>query len=287
MTSQLPPLQPTTACWFNRVRLVRSGIWAGQERWRKVLAHYGSYEQFAYGTHTEATREWRRDHRREWRLRLQDAIICSPWSGVLAWDVDDPEEFARTRTGQLIGRQHAHTTRGDHFHILGDARLVQPSDWPVQDKIDSADHIKSCGFVPWPGSEHYTGQTYEPTDLWRSGQLLIVSPRLIAATNADLADQKRRRREAGIGGGGGGSGGTGGGHDGELAGQVLSMVLRGLTKEQCWAEWRKIAIPRDPGWPFEREDFERHYRSALRKAQEIREQEDQMAQSALWMGEAR
>jgi P4 family phage/plasmid primase-like protien len=77
----------------------------------------------------------------------------------------------------------------------------------------------------------------------------------------------------------GGPGGGGGGHDGEIAATVLSDVLRGLDKEQCYAEWLKIAVPRDPGWPFTVEDFERHYRGAARKAEQIRAGEGQVDQA--------
>lgn len=72
-------------------------------------------------------------------------------------------------------------------------------------------------------------------------------------------------------GGHGGAGGTGGGHDGEVAATVLSNVLRGLSEAECYEEWLKVAIGRDPSRPFRRADFtRRHYRTALRRAAEIR-----------------
>ena len=69
----------------------------------QVLAHEGGYEQFRYGTHTETT--WTGNS-------FQKAIICSPWSGVIAVDVHNETEYKTTRTGQLIGREHAISTRG-------------------------------------------------------------------------------------------------------------------------------------------------------------------------------
>lgn len=73
---------------------------------------------------------------------------------------------------------------------------------------------------------------------------------------------------------GGGGDGRGGGHDGQVAATVLSNILRGMDKEQCYAEWLKTAIPQDPSRPFRRADFERHYgnerHGALAKAAKIR-----------------
>lgn len=72
----------------------------------------------------------------------------------------------------------------------------------------------------------------------------------------------------------GGHGGAGGGHDGQVAATVLADILRGLSKEQCYEQWLKTAVPQDPSRPFRRADFERHYgdeqHGALAKANAIR-----------------
>jgi hypothetical protein len=77
----------TTARWRNRRRRVQGGYESkGQnyDKWRKVLAHQGGYEQFSYGTDTEAgTQPSRNDG------PTQRAIIGSPQSGVIHVDVDD------------------------------------------------------------------------------------------------------------------------------------------------------------------------------------------------------
>ncbi len=262
------PILLTTARWLNRKHRVRDANPKGGEpgyhdRWSKVLAHTGPYEQFAYGTDTPS----------DWQGRLQRCLICYFGSGLIAVDVDDEQAFLGTRTGQLIGRANAVSVRGDHFHIVIDARGVPEADWPRQGMIDSANHIKSKGFIPLPGCMHYSGERYEP--VLQPGPVRWT-PELIAAINADLADERERRRKAGVNGNGNGSGGEGGGHDGEIWGEVLKMVLRGLSKDECYAEWAKIAIPRDPGWPFTADDFERHYGSAARKAEQIRAEEIQV-----------
>jgi hypothetical protein len=304
---QLPPLKLTTARWRNRRRKVRDSFpdhnGPGYSfKWSKVLAHSGTgiYGRFRYGE----------DHPSDWPFRggqdegpLQKGLILCPASGMGGVDVDrengytepgsagrpanylnDPQYrpgwpeyyvpgFLDTRTAALIGRQHALTTRGpDHYHILLDCRAIPPQDWPRQRPIAGAD-IKTNGFIPVPGSWHYSGEQYELTDFGKHGRPGYVTawPELIEAIKADQDDLARARRAGGAQGGGGG--GDGGGHDGEIAGAVLSMVLRGLSREQCYAEWLKIATARNPSWQFDDGDFERHYGSAVRKAEQIRADE--------------
>lgn len=235
------------------------GEWT--ERWSKVLAHQGGYEQFRYGTDTPAgTQPSKGDG------LLQRNIIGSLWSGVILLDVDREQEFLTTRTAQHIGRADAISKRGWGFHDLIDARKVPPEHWPRQGPIAGAD-IKSCGFIPMPGCEHYSGELYQP--VWQPGPM-IATPELIAAINADRAEQTGRNHERYAGGG------DGGGHDGEVAAEVLRMVLRGLDQEACYQLWLRIAIPHDAAWPFEQEDFERHYGGAVRKAHKIRKQNAQL-----------
>jgi hypothetical protein len=282
MTGQWQPLLLTTARWLNSRKRTQGRDLYGNRvygwKWAKVLAHTGPYGQFTYGC----------DHPSDWpdrgfarRRELQVCIINYLGSGAMTMDVDDEQQFLNTRTGQLIGRAdaisvHTHRTPAgctDHFHILIDARGVSEADWPVQGMIDSANHIKSKGFIPAPGCKHWDSELYEPVPGWRGP--VPWSPRLIAAIHADLEQERQRRDEQRRrhGGGGSGGGGEGGGRDGDVAATVLGNILRGLSKEQCYAEWRKIAIPRDPGWEYTREDFERHYgdetRGALAKARRI------------------
>lgn len=263
--AQFPPLRLTFAQWRNRRRIVRGFHGEWDEKWSKVLAHTGSLDQFAYGTSTPS--DWYPGARGS-DGPLQRCQINTPTTGTITIDVDDEAAFLATRTAQLTGRQDAISTRGDRFHILIDARAVPPGAWPVQGPIPGAD-IKANGWVPVPGSWHYSGEMYAPV-IHPGGWVRVVhgTPGLIAAIKTDR--EEHRAASEGASGGGHSGGGQGGGHDGEVAAKVMSMVLRGLTKEECYAEWLKIAIPHDPSWPFERDDFERHYgdetRGALAKA---------------------
>jgi hypothetical protein len=285
----LPQLQLTTGWWRNRKRYARDIRGERTERWSKVLAHAGKYEQFRYGCNHPASTQASRGDGPD-----QRAIICCPGSGTIAVNVDVEELFMTTRTGQLIGREQALTTRGFGFHVFIDARTVPPEHWPKQGPIAGGD-IKSNGFIPFPGCWHYSGDQYELADHGGGvrGMIVPATPELIAAINADRADHDRQRRAAGGSSSSNGhGGGDGGGHDGELAGAVLSMILRGLDKEQCYTEWLKIAVPRDPDWAYERHDFERHYgdetRGALAKARKQQEYGRLICQAVTaWLGNRR
>lgn len=203
----LPPLRFTTVCWFNRWK---------NGGYSKVLAAYGIgvYKTFAYGTHTPPSALWLRHHRAERRI-LQTGIVCTAPSGVIMTDVDFLAEYRGTRTAKLIGREHAFTARrDDRFHIAIDARAVPLADWPRKRPIAGADII-SNGFVPWPGSEHYSGEIYKPT--YMPWYVVWPWPGLIEAIHADQADERPRRQ------GGGGGHGCGGG-----SGEPVDIA--GLTK---------------------------------------------------------
>lgn len=259
------PLLPTLARWFNTKRRRHDDHDGWTEKWIKKLAHTGPVTQFAYGTNTRST----------WPGRFWYCQMCTWVSKTIAADVDGPE-FASTRTARFISREQAFTFQDEssefHYHALIDARLVPASDWPGQGPIAGGD-IKSAGFIPMPGSGHWSGGRYELAH--NPAVIVPATPALMAAMIADRADEDARRRALGMHTGSGGNGGGGGqGHDGQVAATVLGNILRGMDKEQCYAEWLKVAIPADPADPFEREDFERHYgderRGALAKANAIR-----------------
>ena len=249
------PLLPTLARWLNK-KLRRYDDHDGwTERWIKKLAHTGPVTQFAYGTNTRST----------WAGRFWYCQICSIVSRTVAVDVDSESEFASTRTAQFISREQAFTFQAEFgYHALIDSRLVPASDWPGQGPIAGGD-IKSAGFIPMPGSGHWSGGLYELAHY--PAVIVPATTALMAAIIADRADEDARRRAQGLHTG---SGGGGGGHDGQVAATVLGNVLRGLSKERCYAEWLKVAVARDPSWPFEAEDFERHYGTAVAKAGQIR-----------------
>ena len=266
------PLRLTTARWMNRRRRVRDVRGEQTERFSKVIAHTGTYGQFEYGTDTDS----------DWTGHLQRAIICSPKSGVFAVDVDDEPSYMATRTARHITRADALTTRGGGYHVLIDARMVPRDKWPKQGPIPGAD-IKSTGFIPVPGCLHFSEERYQPVLHDGLSRVVTATPEMIAAINADRNDHHPAASANG-------HGGHGGGHDGEIAGATLAMVIKRLRDgwqpgteltEDVYREWLTVAIPRDPSYPFDRDDFDRHYGGALHKALEIIKTGDQPLPGAM------
>ena len=91
--------------------------------------------------------------------------------------------------------------------------------------------------------------------------IVPATPALMAAMIADRADEDARRRALGLHTGSGGAGGGGHGHDGQVAATVLGNILRGMDKEQCYAEWLKVGHPGGSG----RAVRARGLRAALRR----------------------
>ena len=141
------PVRPTLVPWHN-AQHPDTGEWIKKLALKGVRLH-----QFGYGSVT----------RSPWNRRdLQWGQLCTEGARVFVIDVDDAARYAGTRTGQLLGRQHAMTARDElHFHVWADTRGVPPGQWPRQCKIAGADS-RSNSFVPVPGSLHYSGMRYEP-----------------------------------------------------------------------------------------------------------------------------
>ena len=256
------PLRLTFGRWFNR-RVVYKDPHDGEhaERWSKVLAHRGQYaDLFAYGTDTDS--DWNRSD-------LQVCTIHAPNTGTIGVDVDAADEYlARCPLAAFIRREHAVSTRGGGWHVVVDMRGVPRDQWPTQGPVPGGD-LKANGFLPVPGSTHYSGERYEPV-IWPGNRVYFVTctPQILAAMHASRALMPGTA-------GSDGSGGSGGGHDGEIAAQVLGWVRQAVNtgrdpadlavKGEIYQQWLQIAIAQDPGWPFTAEDFERHYRTAVAK----------------------
>lgn len=239
------PLAWTTAQWHNEGKA-------------KILAHTGTYGQFAYGTHTPS--RWSRQD-------LQLAIVCSPESGVIAIDVDDAALFLGSQTARIVSRSDAATVRSSRFHIYVDARYIARGKWPRQGPAGSGPvswgDIKSNGFVAAPGCTHHTGMEYIPT----GHGAVTASAALIEALMADRASYTPEPGQ---------SAGNGGGHDGQMMSAVIRWILDGHDREACFERWcAKAGKEENPSWPYENQDFERHYRSAERYAGHIAWKEEQ------------
>lgn len=150
----------TTGRWFNKLK--PSGKTAKAPAYKQGF----TYDEFAYG-------EDKPEQFTPAGSPLQDSIICAPSARVLAIDVDYPEALGASRLGHALAdaRERAVSRRGDHFHVLLDMRAVPLASWPQQGRTPWGD-IKAAGFIPMPGSRHWTGAAYEPAaDGWPSAQL--------------------------------------------------------------------------------------------------------------------
>ena len=281
--SALEPLRPTTARWLNRRRRVRDDRGEWGDKWAKVLAHTGHLTQFEYGTDTPT----------DWSGRgFQKCLIGAEHTRMAFPDVDDWDRFSVTPLGRALATRGLPIShRGpSHCHYALDMRAVPPGRWPGQASLygdSDIGHLKSNGWIPVPGSVHWSEELYEPirnargrTDvIWADEELLGLLEHAVSF--------------GGINGGGGSghdSGGSGRGHDDEVSAACMGMILRRLRagwrpgpelKEDVYREWTAVAIPHDPSYPFERGDFERHYgdgrQGGLEEALRI------IADEAAWM----
>lgn len=274
------PLRFTLGRWFNKLR--DDGGWSKAPAYREGF----TYDGFAYGSDTpeQFTPE----------TPVQYSIICSPATGVLAIDVDYPENLASSRTGEHVSWQDAVSSRGGHFHVLVDMRDVEPQDWPVQGRTAWGD-VKAAGFVPWPGSVHYSGEQYAAAGDWQS-RVVTCTPELAAALRADR-DEHALRRLAEARGRLGLSTGTrlpdgaylyasgyvGGTwdqlpdgalcHDDELKDLVWDMhVEYGIDEADVRKAWERLAGAL--GKPWTERDFSRHWHRVPARRAEVLEKDD-------------
>jgi len=280
------PLLPTTARWKNKRRRVRDDRGEWSDRWAKILCHKGPVTQFGYGTDTPS----------DWTGRFQIALMCTWVSKAIVVDVDIEQYFASTRTARFVGRDQAFTQRGEfRYHILIDGRWVPEQDWPGMGPICGGD-IKSAGFVPAPGSEHYGGDQYELA--YRPAMIVPATPELMAAINADRADAEAARAAGRPPGGHRGSGGVAGPcgdldfyeqhgiplgvQDDELY-RLACRHVRSMSEQELFDRLWECAqrSPQRPGDPWLPEDVT----DKIRRAAEFARQSDAGARQAYdaWM----
>jgi hypothetical protein len=278
-----PPLKLTTARWFNRKRRVRDPDPRGGEpgyydRWAKVLAHEGPLTQFAYGTDTPS-----RQNR-----PVQKCIICAPHTGVIGGDIDSWSRLAPTPLGRLLAAHRPIDIRlgGERRHYLLDGRGVPAEQWPAQGALygDSGiGHIKSNGWIPVPGSEHHSGELYEPVIGPGGTTCVIMATPELMATIAEAVSVPSVNGGSGNGGGGHGNGrpplpptevlleqGVPHPHDDNMLRLAGRLCAQGKTKAEAHQVWRAVADKtQDPGYPFTStgrdNDFDRHWDGAAEK----------------------
>jgi phage/plasmid-associated DNA primase len=259
------PFRLTTGRWYNKYD-------PETERTAKapLLKAGFSYDSFAYGSDTPE--QFQPDD----GVPVQVSLICARQTQLLVIDVDHPEQFAVSATGQVVSWANAMSTRGSHFHIGVDMRGAADEDWPVQGRTSWGD-VKSSGFVAAPGSVHYTGEPYQPTAASVPDKLVPWTPELLSALAADKDALVQAKRAAwGMTGAklddgshlyaSGYAGGSwafipDGGlrHDDELKDLLFDMHVRyGREEAECRSEWERLAGALEGPWRDR--DFTRHWR---------------------------
>lgn len=150
------------------------GFRRGIGKWSKKPSIKGAFTEYEYGSvHTVDDPQGHEVIGYPTGLAqeaVQVGVVCSPRSGLLVIDVDDPEAYAETDLGELLPlEEYAYTRRGAGGHIYLDMRHVPTDRWPTQGPIRGGD-IKSAGFVAAAGSLHYSGGRYE-----RTGKPVLVA----------------------------------------------------------------------------------------------------------------
>ena len=118
---------------------------------------------WAYATVARETRE----SIDRWPSSWQVGLITSQRSGILAADIDDPDEFNGWEIDDPPVTASSDTGRDGGYHLIYDGRELAPDDWPVQGDIPGG-QVKSNGFIGVEPSIHPNGKMYRWADLPRS-----------------------------------------------------------------------------------------------------------------------
>ncbi len=87
-----------------------------------------------------------------------------------------------------LRHRHCHGVEPAGPAVLVDGRCIPYELWPRQGPVFGGD-IKSNGWVPVPGSEHFSGDLYEPViSPGNITRVVIATPEMIADIAADRAD---------------------------------------------------------------------------------------------------
>jgi hypothetical protein len=225
-----------------------------EHRYLKKFALEGSVDSYKFGTHVTSY---------PLNLHSQAGIMCSAEACTMVVECDDPDDWDPELLRDAIPT--VRSRRGHHFYFVVDPDLADqmPTDGPIP-----GGDVQTKGFVPAPGTSHPSGVTYE-----------LVADRINIA-DADLLRRLRNAREVQRHaqlqyyrkqGGRGDWTGNGGvnGQDDYLAMSITWPAVRdGKTESEVRALWQAEAnaLPlKDRDDPFTEEDFQRHYRGALRE----------------------
>lgn len=247
--------EPTVLPWKNVIRQVRRGVDRDgipnvEERGVKVMALSQPMTAYERGSKTGLP-------------GCHPGLVCARHTDTLVMDVDD-HAFHDSELGRYFVERgfKPWSTRGASYgranaHYVFDATNVEG--WVKQGPIVGGD-IKSNGFIPLPGTPHWTGDLYEP-QLDENGNLPVNT-----LTQADL-EMFIAARSHRIGGASGSHTGQdlGNGQEPQLLSYTGKLVRGGFPEEEAWNAWLAKAQSfdaADASWPWTAEDrdvFDRHW----------------------------
>lgn len=233
------PFQVTVIPWRNK--------WVDGKGWQKSFARKGAIASYPAGTITPC-----QDNRRSREEREQPGALCAPHTGLLIVECDHEEEFPELGLLPTV-----RSSRGYHYWI--DARGIPAADWPTQGPITGGD-VKSNGFVPMPGCDHWSGVKYEAVN----SELNTATPELMSKLRQLRAEEDSQLKHTRAGGGG--SGTFGHGHNALGCRLTFGWAREGLDKEEARALWYETEVGQHGC-----EDFDFLFDSAVAKIEEIPE----------------
>ena len=250
------PFKYTVAPFHNELEVVEYGKCSDgspmlMDVWKKVISNTGPFSQYEYGTITP--RNTKDD---------QHAAVCTPTSKLVVVDVDNLALAESTAVYQALGDLYGTPTvtrsnAPDHQHWHLDYRAF-PHLYPKQKHLPWGD-VKANGFVPLPGSKHYSGGTYDAT-----GDLYVVTLEL-AELIFNLKPASTISHAVGSD-----SDQDGSAQEPRLLRLTGRLMAQGASKEDAWEVWLekaneyKAEDPNDkhPAWLWSEKDrkvFNRHW----------------------------
>jgi hypothetical protein len=206
----------------------------GTGGWAKVLSFAGTFEsQYPVGTkrqrparnvlatHTHGGGQLPRSGDEH---QHQPAIILGKRYGYLCPDVDDAELYAsEALLAKLVTRDMAISTRGDHWHALGWVPEELRHLWP--DKGVPGADLKGAadGFIPVPGSYHYSGARYEAPPVAR---VFTWTEEMLRAVQDQPVTEKARAA--------GYTGGSANGRQGDLQRGLMKFSADAEDEARAW-----------------------------------------------------
>jgi hypothetical protein len=252
-----------TLAWWHNAQVTRRRLVGGRRvdasAWFKHLSHGRPFAEFSAGQiepHPQgyggrcanATVEGHDTHG-PWGDGHQVAVICAPHTRVVAVDVDDPAAFAAAALAGHVALNQAASRRGAGWHALVYVPPELLDRFPTQGPIPGGD-LKANGFVPLPGSVHWSGEAYAPVP---GSGLVVATADLLAAAAADRQAAHAASRAAAQGNGSSAAEGD----EPALFAYCGQLVAAGHTRAEAWRLWlaRAEALPaRVAGWPWSEAD---------------------------------